>query len=202
MEKSAAGSGLPPSSSAVYVSGLPWSVDDAKLAAHFSSAGRVVKATVLTMKRRDRVVSKGCGVVQFATEAEAANAIAQFNDTMIDDRRISCREDRKASEGLGEVASVPKEAPATVAAVEKVPVPTKVFVRSLAWATTDESLQAFFSKVGRVVSAKVRIDRKGRSAGTAVVEFSNASEADAAITMLDEKELDGRVINVRHFYEV
>lgn len=183
----------------MYVSGLAWSTDDAGLAAHFSKVGRVVKATVLTRVRRSKVMSLGCGLVEFATPAEAAKAIVQMNNTEIDGRKIACREDRKGD--AGDEVAMEKPAPMVPAPEDKVVVPNKVFVRSLAWTTTDQSLHAFFSTVGRVISAEVKTNSRGRSSGSGVVEFADSTAATAAIALLDEKELDGRMINVRHYYE-
>lgn len=73
----------------------------------------------------------------------------------------------------------------------------KLFVGSLAWATTDDSLQAHFAGVGTVASAKVVTDREtGRSRGFGFVEYENDSEADAAVEKLNNSELDGRTITV------
>lgn len=73
----------------------------------------------------------------------------------------------------------------------------KLFVGSLAWATTDQSLANFFAQAGTVLSAKVILDRAThRSKGFGFVEMSNEEEAQKAIDMLHEKELDGRKIIV------
>lgn len=73
----------------------------------------------------------------------------------------------------------------------------KLFVGSLAWATTDDSLQAHFAQCGTVSSAKVVTDRDtGRSRGFGFVEFEDDNEADTAIAKLNESELDGRQITV------
>lgn len=73
----------------------------------------------------------------------------------------------------------------------------KLFVGSLAWGTTDESLGEFFAQAGTVVSAKVITDRdSGRSKGFGFVEMSSDDEAAKAIADLNGKELDGRAINV------
>lgn len=73
----------------------------------------------------------------------------------------------------------------------------KLFVGSLAWATTDETLQAHFATVGTVASAKVVTDRdSGRSRGFGFVEYDDDKEADAAIEKLNNSELDGRTITV------
>lgn len=74
---------------------------------------------------------------------------------------------------------------------------TKLFVGSLAWATTDDSLQAFFSQVGTVTSARVITDRAtGRSKGFGFVEMSSDEDAQKAIAELNGKDLDGRAIVV------
>ena len=74
---------------------------------------------------------------------------------------------------------------------------TRLFVGSLAWATTDDSLKDFFSAVGTVVSANVIVDREtNRSKGFGFVEMSSDEEAKAAVDQLNGKDLDGRPIVV------
>lgn len=74
---------------------------------------------------------------------------------------------------------------------------TKLFVGSLSYNTTDATLEEFFAAVGKVVSAKVIVDRDtNRSKGFGFVEMSSEEEAQAAIAQLNGKELDGREIAV------
>jgi RNA recognition motif-containing protein len=74
---------------------------------------------------------------------------------------------------------------------------TKLFVGGLAYAITDSGLSDFFSKVGKVESAKVITDRfSGQSKGFGFVEMSTDEEAQKAITELNGKELEGRTITV------
>lgn len=74
---------------------------------------------------------------------------------------------------------------------------TNLFVRSLSYSTTDDSLRDLFATVGTVVSAKVIMDRDtNRSKGFGFVEMGSDEEARAAIAQLDGKELDGRTIIV------
>lgn len=73
----------------------------------------------------------------------------------------------------------------------------KLFVGSLAWATTDDTLKAHFGQCGTVASAKVITDREsGRSRGFGFVEFDDDAEGQAAIDKLNNSELDGRTITV------
>lgn len=74
----------------------------------------------------------------------------------------------------------------------------KLYVGGLAWATTDQSLEAAFAQAGNVLSARVVMerDRPDRSRGFGFVEFDSQEGADRAIEMWNEKELDGRTIQV------
>lgn len=73
----------------------------------------------------------------------------------------------------------------------------KLFVGSLAWATTDQDLSDFFAQAGTVVSAKVIVDRDtNRSKGFGFVEMATDEEARVAIDTLNGKDLSGRPISV------
>lgn len=71
----------------------------------------------------------------------------------------------------------------------------KLFVGSLSWNVTDQSLGDFFTQAGQVLSARVITDRNtGRSKGFGFVEMSTEAEAEKAKQELNGKELDGRAI--------
>lgn len=72
-----------------------------------------------------------------------------------------------------------------------------LFIGSLAYATTDDSLKAFFEQIGPVASARVITDRdSGRSKGFGFVQFESEADNQKAVDQLDGKELDGRAISV------
>ena len=74
---------------------------------------------------------------------------------------------------------------------------SNLFIGSLAYATTDDSLKAFFEQIGPVASARVITDREsGRSKGFGFVEFENEADNQKAVDQLNGKDLDGRAINV------
>jgi len=74
---------------------------------------------------------------------------------------------------------------------------TKLFIGSLAWATTDEGLRAAFEQFGTVEDAVVITDRmSGRSKGFGFVTMATAEEAQAAMDGMNEQDLDGRKIMV------
>ena len=73
----------------------------------------------------------------------------------------------------------------------------KLFIGSLSWDTTDDSLKQFFATAGTVVSAQVITDKfSGRSKGFGFVEMSSDAEAKEAVEKLNGQTLDGRAIVV------
>ncbi|MFA6295057.1 MAG: RNA-binding protein [Candidatus Paceibacterota bacterium] len=73
----------------------------------------------------------------------------------------------------------------------------RLFVGSIAWGTTDQTLKTHFEQVGAVESATVIMDKmSGRSKGFGFVEMASDTEAADAVTKLNGSELDGRKIVV------
>ncbi len=72
-----------------------------------------------------------------------------------------------------------------------------LYVSSLAWATTDDSLRDYFATLGAVKSAMVIKDKmSGRSRGFGFVEMETEEAAAEAVAKLNETDLDGRTIRV------
>ncbi len=73
----------------------------------------------------------------------------------------------------------------------------KLYVGNLAYATTEEDLQALFEQAGEVKSATVITDREtGRSKGFAFVEMGTQDEANKAIGLFNGRQLHNRTITV------
>lgn len=73
----------------------------------------------------------------------------------------------------------------------------KLYVGSLSYETTEDSLKNAFAQAGTVESATIITDKaSGRSKGFGFVEMSTEEEAQKAIEMFNGKELDGRTITV------
>lgn len=73
----------------------------------------------------------------------------------------------------------------------------KLFVGSLAWATTSDALKAAFEKAGKVTEANVVMDKMtGRSRGFGFVTMESDDDAKSAIDQLNGTDLDGRKIFV------
>jgi len=161
----------------VYVGNLSWKVAWQDLKDHCKQAGTVVHADVM-MEPDGR--SKGCGIVQFSTPEEAQHAIEILHDSELDGRPILVREDREAGKGgrSGEVGST-------------------VYVGNLSWKVAWQDLKDHCKQAGTVVHADVMMEPDGRSKGCGIVQFSSPQEAQAAIEMLHDSELDGRLLLVR-----
>lgn len=73
----------------------------------------------------------------------------------------------------------------------------RLFVGSIAWATTDSTLKKHFEQAGAVESAAVIMDKmSGRSKGFGFVEMADDNGASEAISKLNGSDLDGRKIVV------
>jgi cold-inducible RNA-binding protein len=73
----------------------------------------------------------------------------------------------------------------------------KLYVGNLSFDTGESDLRAAFEAHGTVESVAVVSDKfTGRSRGFGFVEMNNAEEAKKAMAELNEKELDGRKLNV------
>ena len=74
---------------------------------------------------------------------------------------------------------------------------SKLYIGGLAYSTTSDGLREFFTQCGNVLSATVITDRfSGQSRGFGFVEMATSEEAQAAISQLNVRELDGRRITV------
>jgi len=73
----------------------------------------------------------------------------------------------------------------------------KLYVGNLPYKVSDGDLMKMFEPHGSVQSAQVIMDRDtGRSKGFGFVEMGSDSEAQAAISSLNGKEVEGRTLTV------
>ncbi len=73
----------------------------------------------------------------------------------------------------------------------------RIYVGNLAYEVMDSDLETAFGEFGQVESAQVIADRySGRSKGFGFVEMPSKSEAEAAISALNGKDLQGRALTV------
>jgi cold-inducible RNA-binding protein len=73
----------------------------------------------------------------------------------------------------------------------------RLYVGNLSYSTTETALRDTFASVGEVASVSIVTERtSGRSKGFAFVEMATDEGAEAAISQLNGRDMDGRQINV------
>ena len=73
----------------------------------------------------------------------------------------------------------------------------RIFVGNLGYTMLADELVREFSAYGKVASAEVVKDRQtGESKGFAFVEMPETAEASAAISALNQKQINGRAVTV------
>jgi len=73
----------------------------------------------------------------------------------------------------------------------------KLYVGGLSYNTTQQTLEAYFARVGDVATVNIIMDREtGRSKGFGFVEMVDEAGAQAAIEKYNGQEFDGRRLTV------
>ncbi len=73
----------------------------------------------------------------------------------------------------------------------------KLYVGNLSFETTENDLQDMFEQHGKVSEVALMMDRTtGRSRGFAFVTMNDATEANAAMSAFNGKEVQGRTLTV------
>ncbi|MFA6585656.1 MAG: RNA-binding protein [Candidatus Paceibacterota bacterium] len=74
---------------------------------------------------------------------------------------------------------------------------TKLYVGGLPYSVQEDALKDLFAQAGNVTSAVIIMDKmSGRSKGFGFVEMATAEEAQAAISMFNDQEFEGRKLTV------
>ena len=72
-----------------------------------------------------------------------------------------------------------------------------IYVGNLSYDATEDQLREMFGECGQVESASIVMDRvTGRSRGFGFVVMPNDTEAEQAITQLNDKDMGGRSLKV------
>lgn len=178
----------------VYVHNLPYSHTWRDLKEHFSQAGEVVRADIMTTRSTQR--SRGCGLVEFATVKEAQDAIETLNDTEIDGRKILVREDRERGDKTSTNTNTNTRKSNTDGEEASPQQGRQVFVNNLDKSITWQELKDAFSPAGEVERADIIGD--GRlSKGQGLILFKTAEAAQKAIEDFHEGELKNKTISVK-----
>ncbi|KAI9324391.1 hypothetical protein DFJ73DRAFT_872882 [Zopfochytrium polystomum] len=178
--KSEEAAAVPADPTTIFFSVLPWSADEASVAADFADCGKVTSVR-LPIDRLSRT-KEGFGYVTFATE-DAARAAIKLGTKTIGGRPVRIVESRPPK-----LDEPPKENPTNI-----------LLVRNLPPSASDDALAKLFGRF-TVVSTRIPADRTtGRPKSVAYVTLGSVDEAKAAVTALNGADFGGRIIRVGYF---
>jgi multiple RNA-binding domain-containing protein 1 len=73
---------------------------------------------------------------------------------------------------------------------------TRLFVRNLPFATTEQELEEYFSPFGQIVECHIPLDDHNRNKGYAFVTFESPVDATEAKLQLDQLDFQGRLLHI------
>lgn len=194
----------------VYVGNLSYDVKWHHLKDFMRQAGEVLFADVLLLPNG---MSKGCGIVEYATRDQAQTAVNTLSNQNLMGRLVYVREDREAeprftgqqgtrppypggppgssypgsgySGGGGGGGGVPGAGG------------RQIYVSNLPYTAGWQDLKDLFRQAGAVVRADVHIGPDGRPKGSGVVAFESPEDARNAIAQFNNYDWQGRQLEVR-----
>ncbi|TKA69732.1 hypothetical protein B0A55_05269 [Friedmanniomyces simplex] len=200
----------------VYVGNLAYDVKWGHLKDFMRQAGDVIFADVLLLGNG---MSKGCGIVEYATRDQAQTAITTLSNQNLMGRLVYVREDREVEPRFN-AAGPPARggfdggygARGGFAGGYGGPMGggmgmqgrggggNQIFVSNLPYQVGWQDLKDLFRQavnIGQILRADVHMMPDGRPKGTGIVAFDNPDDAANAITMYNGYDWQGRVIEVR-----
>ncbi|KAF8878167.1 hypothetical protein CPB84DRAFT_350811 [Gymnopilus junonius] len=174
------------------------------------AAGEVLFAEVLVTPTG---VSKGCGIVEFASSEDAQRAIRELSEQPLLGRPVFIREDREnearfgatpvpgkigmAMAGQGLNAAPPPRPPShNVYAGSNNP-GNQLYVGNLPYQAGWQDLKDLFRTAGNIIRADINIGADGRPKGSGTVVFETPKDAQQAISMYHGFDWYGRTLEVR-----
>ncbi|KAF2835742.1 RNA-binding domain-containing protein [Patellaria atrata CBS 101060] len=190
----------------VYVGNLSYDVKWHHLKDFMRSAGEVLFADVLLLPNG---MSKGCGIVEYATREQAQNAINTLSNQNLMGRLVYVREDRETEprftapgggrggfeggmgRGGGYGGGYGGGAPGGG---------RQIYVSNLPYTVGWQDLKDLFRQAaitGSVIRADVHVAPDGRPKGSGIVAFETAEDARNAIQQFNGYDWQGRALEVR-----
>lgn len=190
----------------VFFGNLPWSTSWQDLKDHIKEAGFEPGYVDVIRDKKTRL-SKGFGLANFSNSKDAMACIGKLNNSDIDGRSIYVKLDRpppakrKPGGGVTRKSQGSKQEGGGRTEGEQLKAPKatsdRVFVGNLAWSVTWSALVNHMKKAGEVVYAEILTGVRDRSMGCALVAYKTKDQAQEALNMLSDTEIDGRKIYVR-----
>lgn len=189
----------------VFFGNLPWSTSWQDLKDYIKEAGFEPGYVDVIRDKKTRL-SKGFGLANFSYSKDAMDCIAKLNNTEIKGRTIYVKLDRpppkrRPSGGFSKKtqSSEQEDESTTKRAKPKARKATsgRVFVGNLAWSVNWSALVEHMEQAGEVVYAEILTGIRDRSMGCALVAYKTKEQAQEALKILSETEIQGRQIYVR-----
>ncbi|KAI5118546.1 hypothetical protein M0805_008486 [Coniferiporia weirii] len=195
----------------VYVGNLSYDVKYRDLMEFMRGAGEVLFAEVLITPTG---VSKGCGIVEFASQEDAQRAIRELSEVPLLGRPVFIREDRETEARFG-ASPVPGKIGMAMAGqgfnAQPPPRPAshnvfggggqnpgnQLYVGNLPYQAGWQDLKDLFRAAGNIVRADINIGADGRAKGSGTVIFETSKDAQQAIGMYNGFDWYGRTLEVR-----
>ncbi len=185
----------------LFVRSLPASVTTERLTEYFSESFPLKHATVVLDPQTK--VSKGFGFVTFADAEDAQAAIAQFNNSELDGRKIKVelaesrhRDHEDGGKSGPNATAVQLRAQREKSKGDNQQQP-KLIVRNLPWSIkTGEDLALLFRSYGKVKHAVVPKKGPRVQYGFGIVILRGRKNAEKALAGINGKEVDGRTLAV------
>ncbi|CAF0786412.1 unnamed protein product [Didymodactylos carnosus] len=167
----------------VFVSNLPYDVNEDQIQQALSSAGKI-KEVRLTKHWSGK--SRGFGYVEFENEHSCRQAL-KLDRTLVNERPMfvsPCETDKDKSLASSKFKYS--------TSLEK----NKLFITNLPFTITKEQLLEIFSKHGHVDDIRLVTFRSGKPKGLAYVDYDNEQSASHAILNVDGMTIEGHSIKV------
>ncbi|PIL23178.1 hypothetical protein GSI_14487 [Ganoderma sinense ZZ0214-1] len=194
----------------VYVGNLSYEVKYRDLMEFMRGAGEVLFAEVLITPTG---ISKGCGIVEFASQEDAQRSIRELSEQLLLGRPVFIREDREnesrfgatpvpgkigmAMAGQGLHAAPPPRPPSHNYFGQQNNPGNQLYVGNLPYQAGWQDLKDLFRSAGNIIRADINIGADGRPKGSGTVIFETAKDAVQAIGMYNGFEWYGRTLEVR-----
>uniref|UniRef100_A0A9J8A9Z6 Polyadenylate-binding protein n=1 Tax=Cyprinus carpio carpio TaxID=630221 RepID=A0A9J8A9Z6_CYPCA len=163
----------------IFIKNMDESIDNKALYDTFSAFGNILSCKVVC----DENGSKGYGFVHFETQEAANRAIETMNGMLLNDRKVFVGHFKSRKEREAELGAKAMEF-------------TNVYIKNFGEDIDREKLKSIFSEFGKTLSVCVMTDERGCSRGFGFVNFENHGDARRAVTEMNGKELNGKVLYV------
>ena len=164
----------------VFIKNLDKSIDNKAMYDTFSAFGNILSCKVANDESGN---SKGYGFVHFETEEAARNAIQKVNGMLLNSKKVYVGKFIPRAEREKELG-------------EKAKMYTNVYIKNFGEELNDEELYKMFEPFGKITSHKVITGEEGKSKGFGFVAFDDPEAAEAAVTGLNGKDVNGKTLYV------